>query len=564
MAVNAQLRLWVPWHEFAGTTRGTIDEFRGILRKYRRSSLLIACARLGAAFNFGPDGRSTPEEERVKAWLPNVFPPHLAQRALQYIERNRIVFFQAQLRYLAAEALRLDPAPSEGLPPIENWELGELLLRAGELLYAPHPDVTEELDHMADLLARFLPVYEIDSPTDPFLPLMRFYIFLTINIPRLPDKERSFDVKDLFEKQFCFPLKAYCLLVYAFLIHAMTERENRPPDVLIDAGIRVSWFNQTTLPADLVQRIFDSVSFTLQNLPKAKPPIGYADFEFLRDNPYFSYDDVLYCLDFDFALGKLESGALWRVMKSLPSNERVEYLGFWGKVFEDYVAWLFELYAPKKHNRCYASPRYEDDQANEICDAIVICGSTAILIEEKLATCPADVKYSDDYRKVRKYLEEKLVVGTDRPVGVAQLLKVIEKLTSAEPSILPPWLRRIKKFIPLIITRDEIGSCWAINSYLDARFDGQLDRKAHRGYTITPLVIMSVATLERAMRNLQKIAFSTIIEDRIKSDRKLGRPFEAASKYVSRGTARMMSAHLDVLRTLTNELISDFGMKDTP
>ncbi len=564
MAMHAQLRLWVPWYEFAGTTRGTVDEFRGILRRYRRSSLLIACARLGAAFNFGPDGRSTPEEERVKAWLPNVFPPQLAQRALQYIERDRVVFFQAQLRFLAAEALRLDPAPPESLPPIENWELGELLLRAGELLYAPHPDVTDELDRMADLLARFLPVYEIDFPTDPFLPLMRFYIFLTINIPRLSDKERSFDVEALFEKQFGIPLKAYCQFIYAFLIHAMTERENRPPNVLIDAGIRVSWFNQTTLPADLVQRIFDSVSFTLHSLPRAMPPIGYADFEFLRDNPYFSHDDVLYCLDYDFALGKLESGALWRVMKKLPSNERVEYLGFWGKVFEDYTAWLFETYAVKKHNRYYASPCYEDDQANEICDAIVICGSTAILIEDKLATCPADVKYSDDYRKVRKYLEEKLVVGTDRPVGVAQLLKVIEKLTTAEPSILPPWLRGIKKFIPLIITRDEIGSCWAINSYLDARFDEQLDRKAHREYTITPLVIMSVATLERAMRSLQTIAFSTIIEDRIRSDRKLGRPFEAASKYVSRGTARMMSAHLDVLHKLTEELISDFGMKDTP
>ena len=73
---------------------------------------------------------------------------------------------------------------------------------------------------------------------------------------------------------------------------------------------------------------------------------------------------------------------------------------------------------------------------------------------------------------------------------------------------------------------------------------------------------MSVATLERAMRNLQKIAFSTILEDRITSDQKLERPFEAASKYVNRGTARMMSAHLDVLHQLTEGLIADFGMQD--
>ncbi len=90
--------------------QGTVDEFRGILRKYRRSSLLIACARLGVAFNFGPEGKSTPEEERVKAWVPNVFPPHLAVRAKRYLDKNRVIFFQAQLGYVAAEAAATDSA----------------------------------------------------------------------------------------------------------------------------------------------------------------------------------------------------------------------------------------------------------------------------------------------------------------------------------------------------------------------------------------------------------------------------------------------------------------------
>jgi hypothetical protein len=33
--------------------------------------------------------------------------------------------------------------------------------------------------------------------------------------------------------------------------------------------------------------MFDTVSFDLDALGDSKPPIGYADFEFLRDHPYF-------------------------------------------------------------------------------------------------------------------------------------------------------------------------------------------------------------------------------------------------------------------------------------
>ena len=71
-----------------------------------------------------------------------------------------------------------------------------------------------------------------------------------------------------------------------------------------------------------------------------------------------------------------------------------------------------------------------------------------------------------------------MVVGRTKPAAVNQLLKAIAKITTS-PSVLPPWLRNIRKFIPLIITRDEIGSCWAINGYLNERFEDDLQRKAY-------------------------------------------------------------------------------------
>jgi hypothetical protein len=162
---------------------------------------------------------------------------------------------------------------------------------------------------------------------------------------------------------------------------------------------------------------------------------------------------------------------------------------------------------------------------------------------------------------MRDYLEQRLVIGTNKPAAVLQLHRAIEKLTTS-PSCRPAWLRSIHKFIPLVITRDEIGSCWGLNRYLNARFEEMVDRKSAKSYTITPLVSMSISTLERCVQKLKEISFSVILEDRIKGDRLLERPFEAASKYVNRGTAYNMSEHLRIFHELNEGMIKDFGMVD--
>jgi hypothetical protein len=73
---------------------------------------------------------------------------------------------------------------------------------------------------------------------------------------------------------------------------------------------------------------------------------------------------------------------------------------------------------------------------------------------------------------------------------------------------------------------------------------------------------MSVSTLERCVQNLKVMPFSRILENRITGDRELRRPFEAASKYVNRGTATSLSEHVRVLHEVTEAMIKDFGMFD--
>jgi hypothetical protein len=110
--------------------------------------------------------------------------------------------------------------------------------------------------------------------------------------------------------------------------------------------------------------------------------------------------------------------------------------------------------------RIQCSRKYLNEPSREICDAIIVRGTTAILVETKLATCAAIIRYSGCYKTMRTFLEDRLVSGTTRDVGVGQLLNVIENLTAMPATNLPPWLRGIRKFIPLIVTKDEIGSGW--------------------------------------------------------------------------------------------------------
>jgi hypothetical protein len=143
---------------------------------------------------------------------------------------------------------------------------------------------------------------------------------------------------------------------------------------------------------------------------------------------------------------------------------------------------------------------------------------------------------------------------------VSQLIAAIENIGTMPRENLPEWLRGVNKIVPVIITKDEIGSSWMTNAYLNARFQEMLTQSKYGSLKITPLVSMNVASLERAAAAMQEMAFSEIMEDRIREDPMLGRPFEAASSWVPRGTPRKVHRHVEIMNELSAEIQAAFGM----
>ena len=551
-----ELRTWVPWSELMLQPRTTIAEFKALLSKHSKPGFLIACAKLSVGFDYGPYARTVPSHKSFALLMPHLFPPELLKRVNWFAERKRLIFFQGQLRYLASEVIRLQPSPPEDLAGPENQELGEFMLRAGELLYKPHVVVQDKLSAMANLVAEFLPTYELDSPTDPMFAFLRFYIFLTIIIDRLPSHLLLFDAEKEFQKLFPFPLITYAEFIVAFALHATQERSNKNYDSAIDAALRKSWFKNVSISQDLIDQMFDSVSFSLENLPEPKDTLGYGDFEFIRDRPYFRHNGDLYLLDYEFALGKLESAVVWRVLRKLPENKKKPFLSFWGHVFEEYVVWMFETYADPTLNTLHPGPLYLGG-TDQICDSIIICADTAVLIEAKLATCKASVRYSGDYLQVMEYLEDRLVTGA----GVCQLLDAVKTICGS-PGTLPGWMKGIKKIIPVIITKDDVGSSWVVNTYLNRRFKDQLGPKSHKGMIVTPLVSLNISSLERLIWRVKNNSFAEVLEERIHTNPDMTWPFDAACKYAQKGAARELHRHFDAFEDLTKKLIKDFDIRE--
>jgi hypothetical protein len=567
-----QLRPWLTWTELTDTPRdtpGKRQELVALIRKYPRENILRACATLSVLFNFGPEGNIAADDAMTIDWIPKLFHSDSVEKVKAYAADKRVIFFQAQLRFLASEVIRIEPDPTKLVAPVlPNEIIGEMLLRSGEMLYRPYVKQPEAMDELANKAAVFLPYYEIDSQHDPAAFLLRAYIYLTVIIPMLPDNLRTFDVSKMFEAKYKFSLAEYCEFIFMFFIHAMTIRQKKSLDVALESGLHVGSFRNTTVPHTSIERMFRTLSFTLDDLTTAKPEIGFADFDYLRNQPYFRLGDQLFCLDYEFAVNKIESAVIWSLLRDFKTDgEKDEYLGFWGHVFEYYVGWLLQTYAIPAFNTVYLAPRYVDDPSKEICDVIVKCGKTAVLIEAKLATCPSKTRYAGDYKKMRKFLDERLVEG----VGVNQLataaVNIMTDPTKSKESVpeIPHWLSDIDTIMPVIVTRDDIGSSWAVNTYLHNRFSEQLlGKKRHKRITVTPLLSVSIGTLEKLMGTLSKWSLDVVLEDRIRRNPTLLWPFDAASRYVHRGMHTNTPKHMEILNQLTEKTIKDFGVTDPP
>jgi hypothetical protein len=121
MATRPELRTWLNWSTVANTPPLTKELYRAALQTFPRANLLISCARLGSVLKFGADGETAAPEDLTATYIQQLFVPAMAERVKRFADKGQVIFFQGQLRYIAAEVMRLEPqVPDESFVPDVN------------------------------------------------------------------------------------------------------------------------------------------------------------------------------------------------------------------------------------------------------------------------------------------------------------------------------------------------------------------------------------------------------------------------------------------------------------
>src|SRR5208337_4012755 len=304
----------------------------------------------------------------------------------------------------------------------------------------------------------------------------------------------------------------------------------QPGDFVLTQG----WYRTTPVLPRVLCMFLEEISATVDQFRallgrKEQAP---NDFTCFKSKPLLRDGDNYFLIDPIFLAETSESGMFWQINEAQPRASRLRFHASWGLAFERYINWLVTESADGVKNRFRPNPRFADS-GEEVCDAVVVCGNSALFLESKGATFTADAKYGSEPGKLRKEIEEKFIHDDKREVGIGQLALHIEQAFNRKsPRRIDGLdLAGIDKVFPVLVTRDDIGAALVMNAYLAFRFRQLFHRKAV-SVTVTPPFSLSSQDIEMICGYLRDVAFSDLLEERYRNDRNLLSTFWAVDNSI--------------------------------
>lgn len=517
---------YFPYSELNDGKPSTLQEFQAALGAFARSRILHLCSVMNAALR---SEKETINRKAHDALVKAFFEPQLADRLLRKEGDVRFVFHRQQILFVAKTAVLHSREDGLVPGPAEFKRLGRIFLMAGDHLPGLGP-IPQPLDEkFAFFAAQFLPIQESSGFHRFDHKVARSYIMLSKSAPDLcGGGEPHWDIAKDFEKITRVPLLTFQSLLFGSLVkfHQFDPQAyNADPR---NYGLSKTWFASTKVPPDVIDRFFSLVSATPEEFKDAyeKTNRGNSDFTPFRDRPLFRDGDFLFLIDFAFLAEKFETGPFWTVHNSLPDKPAKDSLhAFWGRVFEKYACDVLRSSAVQPVNVIHESPVFADKQKGQVCDAIIVCGRSAAFLELKGSTFSSLAKYGSDYKLLKAELDNKLVQGTDGSAkAVQQLNRGIELIFNAEhPEPIDGIdISKIDRIYPVVVTRDDVGSTFGVNAFLQVRFDAKIQRK-HKQKIITSLFCMNAEDLERLTAYLKDTAFTDLLEAHYRANRHRGK-----------------------------------------
>ncbi|MBY0246485.1 MAG: hypothetical protein K2Q17_02365 [Nitrospiraceae bacterium] len=511
----------------------TIDSLKEFLSKYKRSEVLHLSSFLNAALeSWSGTGR---EEVHVRL-IEFAFPPEHATILKQLISSSshpRLVFHRAQLLFVAKQALcscREDEETVLDMFRQPYWGgFGLAFLMANDLLHFEFPNRDGTAEQQALIrMAHSIPLLE-SGPTNIPNKIGRAWLMLKTFGPPAESKN-YFKIEEAFQLTTGLSTDDYLAFCVGMISHYLgitfEQLEKRKESI----GLSKDWFKRPHIDFALIDAFLKDVSAPPATLADnfSSRDWGPLDMTWFRDKPVCMLKgSILVAMDARLLSEKFESGVFWRVHSSLDKAKDKERLHIhWGITFENYMNWLLGQACRNSRNIFHASPKYPNGE--EVCDAIIVCGDCAVLLEYKGSTFTAESKYRGDLNELAIEINDNLVGSETRRKGIRQLAKsiltVFDKETPAEITGID--LSRITTIFPVIVTRDDIGGCWGISSYLQMQADKFFNRRKLRPRTVTPIFCLSSEGIETLSGELQNKRMTDLLEGWYKNDRRISWSFQ--------------------------------------
>jgi hypothetical protein len=536
------------------------DEFRERLTRFNRSAVIRLCSILNLVLSQWSGSYDIVAHNKL---VHSLFPGPVAKKI---VASGRPALHRHQLLFVIQEAIRYcDEEARDISGPYWNG-FGVVLLMASEILYRPLPKGATLSEDWARKISLLLPDMEANKSASYVNKMARSLAMCGRFLEPFRNSNLFFDVGELFEAANGFSLDAFHGLMFGLIAKFTKLDEIKKSSNPTDYAVSENWLRSTTLPASQIKAFFDYVSSDSASyrevLDVQKPQPN--DFTLLRNKPLFFHEAHFYPVDLSLLAEKFESGIFWSANSRLIGAQRETFHSFWGTVFEAYLTWLFEKSTAGKANGFFPRPRYAGQPDEEVCDAIILSGRCAVFVEYKGSTFTSKGKYGADPKVLDAELKVKLVGTPNRRKGVFQLVDAVEKLCRREnpEAVEGVDMYGVTTIFPLIITRDDLGSAFNVNAYLNNHFqEGTKNCKFLR--SVTPLFCMSADDIEGLSPFLRDTRFSDILAARYRADKSLTRPFWTVPNMVlnrkGQRTPELLSEEMERLVTIASDVL---GLKE--
>jgi hypothetical protein len=564
---------YIPFSEINENKPSTIEEFHKAIAAFPRTRMLHICSAMNALL------RSEDQPVNIAAHdslVRNLFDDATAASLLQPREEVRYVFHRQQILFIAKTVILYCADDDQTIAPAQFKELGKVFLMAGDHLGTPPKKPEAIPDKFAYFASTLLPVQEASGFHRFDYKMARSFMMLHHSAPQLRDRRpRYWDIPALFEQTCGLPLLTFQSLLFG----ALTKFVKFDPKAYMDDprsyGLDRGWFRSTNVRPELIETFLDCVSNTPELFKGSfeKADWGASDFTPFRDRPLFKDGDYYFLIDFAFLAEKFETGPFWTVHNTLKTNaEKIDLHSFWGEVFERYSNDVLKTASDKAVNAVQDSPDFEDESKGQLCDAAVVCGTSAVFIEMKGATFTSRAKYGSDYHRLMAEVDAKLV---QEPDGVAkavyQLKRAVELAfdPSAPEKVKGLDLRLVDTVYALVVTRDDIGSVFAMNGYLQVKFSAAMN-DTDASVRVTPLFCMNAEDFERLCAYLGDTALADLLHAHYRACRERGDYLMTSyfatdgNKILKRLGLRQAKVSLGAWSRLAEIAVQHLGLKTEP